>query len=239
MSKLKTRIWRMLKVVLITFGSLFITLCILAFTTLPFWAYYHLGTSNSKITEAPHTIVMLGGSGIPSGDGLIRVFYTARLSQTYPEASVIVAVPGNYADSLGVPRLFEKELELRGVPHRNISFETKGRNTREQALKIASRCTTAELKQPITLVTLPEHMKRAVLTFRKCGFTSVSGMPAFEFSLAADLTFSDSDLKGNQIAPPIGHNLQLRYQFWNHLKYEIVVIREYFGLTYYKMRGWV
>jgi hypothetical protein len=82
-------------------------------------------------------------------------------------------------------------------------------------------------------------MKRAVLTFRKCGFANVSGMPAFEFSLDADLTFSDSDLKGNAVAPPIGHNLQFRYQFWNHLKYEIVVIREYCGMAYYKLRGWI
>jgi hypothetical protein len=82
-------------------------------------------------------------------------------------------------------------------------------------------------------------MKRAVLAFRKCGYTNVSGLPTFEYSLDADLTFRDSDLKGNKIAPPIGNNLQVRYQFWNHLKYEILVIREYFGLGYYKLRGWI
>ena len=239
MKKLKSRIWGIIKVLLIALGCLFLLLCILAFTTAPFWAYYSLGTSNSKITQPPHTIVVLGGAGVPSGDGLMRCYYTARLAASYPEANVIIAVPGNSADSTSVPRLFEKELMLRGIAADKISFESAGRNTREQALKIASVLTPAQLQQPVTLVTLPEHMKRAVLTFRKCGFTKVSGMPAFEFSLDADLTFSDSDLKGNAVAPPIGHNLQFRYQFWNHLKYEIVVIREYCGLAYYKLRGWI
>jgi len=239
MRKLKSRVWRLTKVMLIAFGCLFLLLCILAFSTAPFWAYYALGTSNSRISQPPRTIVMLGGAGIPSGDGLMRCFYTARLAKLYPDARVIIAIPGNCRDSTGTPRLFEKELILRGIPAANISFEPEGRNTREQAMKTASILTPAQMVQPLTLVTLPEHMKRAVLTFRKCGFANVSGMPAFEFSLNADLTFSDSDLKGNKTAPAIGHNLQLRYQFWNHLKYEIVVIREYCGLAYYKLRGWI
>jgi len=182
---------------------------------------------------------MLGGAGIPSGDGLIRSFYTAKLATAHPEARVIIAMPGDIADSLSAPRLVAGELLLRGVKKNSISYENTGHNTREQAMKLAAGKTTAQLNQPLTLITSPEHMKRAVLTFRKSGFTMVSGLPAFEYSLDADLTFRDSDLKGNSLAPPIGNNLQVRYQFWNHLKYEISVLREYFGLAYYKLRGWI
>jgi len=182
---------------------------------------------------------MLGGAGIPSGDGLIRSFYTSKLAMANPGAQVIIAMPGDITDSLSAPRLVKSELEMRGVNPLLIGFEHTGRNTREQAQKLSARKTSAQLQQPITLVTSPEHMKRAVLAFRKCGFTTVSGIPTFEYSLDADLTFRDSDLKGNKLAPPIGNNLQIRYQFWNHLKYEIMVIREYFGLTYYKLRGWI
>ena len=239
MRKKTKRIWKFLKILLIATGSFFIALCILAFTTLPFWAYYYLGTSNCKITQPPGSIVLLGGAGIPSGDGLIRSFYTAKFATLHPEAKVIIAMPGDVMDSLSAPRRVENELELRGVNPHSIAFEHTGRNTREQALKIASGKTFAQLGQPVTLVTSPDHMKRAVLAFRKCGFTKVSGVPTFEYALDADLTFRDSDLKGNKIAPPIGNNLQIRYQFWNHLKYEIVVIREYFGLAYYKLRGWI
>lgn len=182
---------------------------------------------------------MLGGAGIPSGDGLIRSFYTAKLSTAHPEARVIIAMPGNITDSLSAPCLVAHELFLRGVKMNVISYENNGHNTREQALKLAAGKTSLQLNQPLTLVTSPEHMKRAILAFRKCGFTLVSGLPAFEYSLDADLTFNDTNLKGNPIAPPIGNNLQLRYQFWNHLKYEIIVLREYFGLAYYKLRGWI
>jgi uncharacterized SAM-binding protein YcdF (DUF218 family) len=239
MKKKTSRFWKILKLFLITLGCFFILLCILAFTTIPFWAYYSLGTTNSRITQAPSIIIMLGGAGIPSGDGLIRSYYTARFSKANPEANIIIAMPGDVNDSLSAPRLVEKELLTRGVNSASISFEHSGRNTREQAQKIAAGKTSAQLQQPITLVTSPEHMKRAVLAFRKCGFATVSGLPTFEYALETDLTFRDSDLKGSKIAPPIGNNLQFRYQFWNHLKYEIMVLREYFGLGYYKLRGWI
>lgn len=239
MKKKTGKLFNLLKILLISTGSLFIVFCILAFTTLPFWAYYSLGTANSKITQPPAVIIMLGGAGIPSGDGLIRSFYTSKLAAANPGAQVIIAMPGDVTDSLSAPRLVENELTLRGVNPQLIAFEPTGRNTREQAQKLAAGKTSAQLQQPLTLVTSPEHMKRAVLAFRKCGFTAVSGLPAFEYSLDADLTFSDSDLKGNKMVPPIGNNLQVRYQFWNHLKYEIMLIREYFGLAYYKLRGWI
>ncbi len=239
MKKKTNRIRKISKLLLITTGCFFIALCLLAFTTIPFWAYYSLGTSNSKITRSPSTIIMLGGAGIPSGDGLIRSYYTAKLAKANPNAQIIIAMPGDITDSLSAPRLVENELTLRHINPQSISFEHAGRNTREQAQKLAAGKTSTQLQQPVTLVTSPEHMKRAVLAFRKCGFTTVSGLPAFEYSLDADLTFSDSDLKGNKMAPPIGNNLQIRYQFWNHLKYEILVIREYFGLGYYKLRGWI
>lgn len=240
MKKKSNKISKILRLLLIISGCYFLLSCVLAFTTLPFWAYYSLGTSNSKIFKPPATIVMLGGAGIPSGDGLIRSYYTAWLGNANPRANIIIAMPGNISDSLSAPRLIEKELNIRGISPHSISFEHTGHNTREQAQKLASGKSTAQLRLPITLVTSPEHMKRAVLTFRKCGFTSVSGLPAFEFAPeATDLTFRDSDLKGNKLAPPIGNNLQLRYQFWNHMKYEIMVMREYFGLAYYKLRGWI
>ncbi len=239
MKKKTSRFAKIFKLLLITLGCFFALLCILAFTTLPFWAYYSLGTTNSRITKAPSTIIMLGGAGIPSGDGLIRSYYTASMAKTNPAAHVIIAMPGDVTDSLSAPRLVENELFIRGVNKLTISFEHTGRNTREQALKIAAGKTSAQLQLPITLVTSPEHMKRAVLAFRKCGYTAVSGLPTFEYALSSDLTFSDSDLKGNKMVPPIGNNLQIRYQFWNHLKYEIIVLREYFGLAYYKLRGWI
>ncbi len=239
MIKQGKRIWRIASYLLLTTGCFFILLCVLAFTTLPFWAYYSLGTKNSRIQEPPATIVMLSGAGIPSGDGLLRTYYTARLARANPAARVIISVPGDTADSMSAPRLVAAEMMMRGVPRQSIQFENTGRNTREQAQKLASTLTTEQLIQPLTIVTSPEHNRRAVLAFRKCGFREVSGLPTFEIALEADLRFRDSDLKGNKMAPDIGNNLQVRYQFWTHLKYEVLIIREYFALSYYKIRGWI
>jgi len=239
MKKRSNRVWSIIKTILILFGSIFLLLCILAFTKIPFWQYYNLGTNNSKITKPPVTIILLSGNGIPSESGLLRAYFTAQLGNTYPGANIIISMPGDLTDSLGDPELTANELLMRGISKERISFENLGLNTRQQALKLSERKTQAQLSQPITLVTAPEHMKRAVSTFRKCGFTSVSGLPTFEYSLKTDLTFKDNDLKGNKYVPSIGNNLQVRYQFWTQLKLEVLVMREYFGLTYYKLRGWI
>lgn len=239
MSKRGRSFGRLAGVFLLSGGSVFVLMILLAFTTLPFWAYYGLATGYSKIENAPETIVMLAGAGIPSENGLIRAYYTAKIARQCPDARIIIAAPGRINDSLGDPRRIASELELRGVNHKNISYAVNGKNTRGQALEIAEMVLQKDHDRPLTIVTSPEHVKRAVMSFRKCGFTNVKGLPAFESSLEMDLTFNDKDLKGNEIAPPIGGNLQVRYQFWNHLKYEIIVIREYFALSYYKLRGWI
>jgi uncharacterized SAM-binding protein YcdF (DUF218 family) len=230
---------RLIRILLPAGGVTFLLLIVLAFTTLPFHAYYRLATKGSRMSEKPATIVMLAGAGIPSENGLIRAWYTAWLAKESPEAKVIVAAPGKLNDSTGDPLSIAGELILRGVKGENILHETEGKNTRGQARNIAAMIPTSERNRPLAIVTSPEHIRRAVLSFRKAGFTNVSGFPAFESSLEADLVFDDRDLKGNRLAPPIGENLQFRYQFWNHLKYEVIVLREYFALAYYKLRGWI
>ncbi len=239
MKKKSSRAARFVKYLLYISGCTFFLLCALAFTKVPFWAYYNLGNCNSRITKPPVTIVLLSGSGIPSESGLLLAWYTARTGKTYPAARIVISIPGELSDSTGAAQLTARELMLRGIDKRQIDFECLGRNTREQAQKLSAGKTFAQLSLPLTLVTSPEHMKRSVLCFRKCGFTNVSGMPTFEHSLESDLKFKDSDLKGNRYVPSIGNNLQFRYQFWTQLKLEVLVLREYFGLTYYRLRGWI
>jgi uncharacterized SAM-binding protein YcdF (DUF218 family) len=239
MKKTRNRILRFTKLLLIISGSIFLLLCLLAFTKVPFWAYNNLGTYNNKITKAPVTIVLLSGSGIPSESGLLRAYFTATIGKTYPDANIVISMPGNLTDSLSDPRLTADELVMRGIARERISYESIGKNTRQQAMKLSEGKTQAQLSQSFTLVTSPEHMKRAVLVFRKCGFTTVSGYSTFGSSIQTDMTFNDSDLKGNKYIPSIGNNLQVRYQFWTQLKLEVLVMREYFGLAYYKLRGWI
>lgn len=220
-------------------GGVFLLLCILAFTTLPFHMYHKLATYSLPGKLPPKAIVMLSGAGIPSENGLIRAYFTATLAARYPEAFVIIAAPGDTSDMNSDPLRIAQELELRGVDPVRIYFEPEGKNTRGQALNLANGSGIDLKNTYIILVTSPEHITRAVKTFNRAGFSWVSGLPTFETSLSEDLTFIDKDLKGNKAVPPIGGNLQFRYQFWNHLKYEILVIREYIALGFYKLKGWI
>lgn len=239
MKKKSNRILKIIRILILIAGIKFLILCLLATTSLPFWAYYRLGTSGSKIQSPPKTIVLLSGLGLPSEDGLLRAYFTARLSEKYPEAKIVISIPGDLSDTMSTPNTTSRELTLRGVNRSKLLFETEGKNTRGQALMLAEGLLKNELSQPITIVTAPEHMTRAVKTFRKCGFSNVSGLPIFESALESNLIYDDNKLEGNKMAPSIGKNLQVRYQFWSHLKLEVIVLREYTAIAYYKLRGWI
>jgi uncharacterized SAM-binding protein YcdF (DUF218 family) len=180
---------------------------------------------------------MLGGGGMPGESNLMRSWYTALASEQFPHAKVIIAMPGDLKDSTSTPILMQRELVLRGINSNMIVFENTGTNTRYQALQCKYLLDTAS---PVLIITSPEHMRRAVLCFRKAGFKSVNALPAFENAAEADLTFSDDKLGGNKIlVPDVGNSISFRYQFWNHLKYEISFAREITALCYYQLRGWI
>ena len=62
---------------------------ILSFTDIPYFAYYRLGTANTKLSDPPDMIVILSGSGMPSPDGLIRAYYGVEASRKFPDAKII------------------------------------------------------------------------------------------------------------------------------------------------------
>ena len=240
MSKIKFKniyFFRIVRNFLVLMGIFFSACIILAFTTWPFWGYYWLGTSKSELTEKPEAIVLLGGGGMPSQSALMRSWYVEQAARSFPEAQVIVAMPGDVNDSLSTPLLMKKELVLRKVNPQNIRFLNEGTNTRAQAINLLG---LVKMQAPILLVTSPEHMRRSVLCFQKVGFEKVNALPAFENAVEADLSFKDDELGGNKtLAPDVGKSINMRYQLWNHLKYEILIAREMVALSYYKLRGWI
>jgi uncharacterized SAM-binding protein YcdF (DUF218 family) len=240
LTKSKTKSIQFLRIVrnlLTGIGIFFLGCIILALTEQPFWGYHWLGTSKAELTWKPDIIVVLGGGGMPSQSNLMRGWYAGNASKSFPEAKVVIAMPGDILDSLSTPRIMKKELILRGVKPDNIVFENDGTNTRAQALNSKN---LVKMQTPILLITSPEHMRRAVLCFRKAGFEKVNGLPAFENALEADLKFDDDKLGGNKtLMPDVGESINARYQLWNHLKYEILIAREIAALGYYRLRGWI
>jgi len=240
MSKIKTKsiyFLRILRKIFTVIGMFFSVCVLLALTEQPFWGYHWLGTSKSELKWKPGFIVLLGGGGMPSQSNLIRSWYTEKAAKSFPDARIIIAIPGEIIDSLSTPQLMKKELAIRGVNPAKIIFESEATNTRAQAVNCQR---IIKMQTPILLVTSPEHMRRAVLCFQKAGFEKVNALPAFENDLEADLTFKDDELGGNKtLVPDVGKNINMRYQLWNHLKYEILIARELVALAYYKLRGWI
>ena len=233
-------ILRVIRKFLIGLGILFLSVLVLSFTTLPFWGYYWLGTCESTITGKPDYIVMLGGGGMPSESNLMRAYYTFNAAKQSPKSRIVISLPGNIADSTSTARLVAAELISKGIDPQRILYENIGTNTRQEALCVNKLNQGELVGTSILLVTSPEHMCRAILTFRKVGFTTISALPAFESALEADLIFKDDELGGRKIpVPNIGGSITVRYQFWNHLKYEIQIAREMTALGYYWLRGWI
>lgn len=207
---------------------------------MPYWGYYWLGTSQSKITGNPDYIVLLGGGGMPSESSLMRAFFVFKAATESPESHIIISIPGNPSDSTSTARLVAAELISKGIDKQRILYEEQGTNTRSEAIYLKKFNSENLTNKSILLVTSPEHMRRAVLVFKKAGFTHISALPTFENALEADLIFKDNELGGNKLpVPNIGNNVEVRYQFWNHLKYEILIARELTALGYYKLRGWI
>jgi uncharacterized SAM-binding protein YcdF (DUF218 family) len=222
---------------LVVIGLFFSVCVVFALTEQPYWGYYWLGTSKSEMKWKPTHIIMMGGGGMPSQSNLMRSWYVEKAAKSFPEATIIIAIPGDITDSLSTPQIVKKELIMRGVNPDKIVFESEATNTRAQALDCRK---TIKMQTPILLVTSPEHMRRSVLCYQKVGFEKVNALPAFENALEADLSFKDDDLGGNKTGvPDVGKSINARYQLWNHLKYEILIAREVVALTYYRLRGWI
>ncbi len=228
---------RLLRNFFLLIGFFFFLCVVLAFTEQPYWVYHWLGTSKSELKWEPRHIILLGGGGMPSESNLIRCWYAQRAAKSFPNTKLIIAMPGLTEDSLSTPNRIKAELVAGGIPHKRIGFEPLGTNTRSQALECMRQ---VKMQAPILLVTSPEHMRRAVLSFKKAGFTKINALPAFENASEADLSFTDDELGGNApLIPDVGESTNMRYQVWNHLKYEILIARELVALSYYKLRGWI
>ena len=225
--------------ILIIFGMVLLILIVFAFTSGPFWMYYHLGTKNIDYDFRPDCIVLLGGSGMPSESNLIRSYYAAKTAEEYPAVPLIIVLPGDTSDTSSAVFQLTGEMILRGTGAERILYEAEGLNTRAQALNVFALLSDSAKKSKIVIVTSPEHMRRSMLCFKKAGFEDIGGCPAFEYANESDLTAFKDDLGGNGLIPGVNKSISLRYRFWIHLKYEVMIIREYFALAYYRLKGWI
>ena len=182
-----------------------------------------LEVGEADAIEAPEYIIVLGGGGIPSSTGLMRTYYGATQSLSFPDATVIVALPADEdPDKNSVGRMRD-ELVRRGVPASSIRMEAQGKNTHEQSERIRTMLGPAAQDDPVHIVTERSHLRRSLLCFRKAGFTRVYG-------IGAQNTGAEADMGGGTF---------LRYTLWTNLQLQIRVVREMIATALYKWRGWI
>ncbi len=217
-------------------GLIALVFVVLSFTDYPYYAYHWLGTANAKNTQEPDYIIVMGAGGMPSAKGVLRCYFAAKASEIYPEARLIVTLP---ADSAGFDQsahqLMIDELVGRGVDSTRILSEHKGSNTYTQAREI--RQMIAEPSPSLMLITSPDHMYRSVLTFKKQGFEKTGGLATFEHALDQELLFEKDE--SGKVTDKSSKMLGLRYNFWGYMNYQIIVLREYLAIAYYKLRGYI
>lgn len=207
-------------------------------TSLPWKVYGWLGDAGAPTAGEPRYLVVMGGGGIPSESGLMRTYAGAEAAARFPHARIVVAIPGDQADATSSPNRMRDELVLRGVAKDRILFEDQGRHTREQAVNCFKRFAASGPQPAVVVVTSPEHLRRCLLSFRKAGFTNVSGAAAFDVPVEADLRFETEELKGRHL-PDVGQSLTIRYRFWTNLILEARCLHELVALAYYRMLGWI
>lgn len=223
---------------LVTAGVVFVTILALCFTPYPWRAYTWLARDGHVLKSAPDVLVLMGGGGIPSETGLMRSYVVAQMARIHPNALVAVAMPDT--NDVSCIRMRE-ELILRGIQPDRIVWEDRGRNTREQAMRLRTMLYADGMEPAVLVITSPNHVKRCLLTFRKAGFHEVAGLAEFGESLTADMHYEREDLGGKPAIPlpDIGRTYTFRYAFWNNLGYQMRVLHELTGLAYYRVMGWI
>ena len=223
---------RIIKITFFALGVLLLVMVAIAFTSAPFYAYYHLGQdpNENDMPLQPKQIVMFGGAGMPSEDNLMRLYHTAALARHF-DIPVILVHPEDSLCQAEMTRL----LRQGGID--DILYMTEGANTRSQALELKAAYPKLS-DEPFIVVTSPEHLRRTVKCLNKAGFQNVIGKAAFPATVDFDLSLKKHKLGGNETIPSV-ESVKMRYTFFNYLKLEITCVREYLALGYYRIKGWI
>ena len=241
---------RLVRAGLLLFGLLTLLVAAVQFTHLPWRAYKSLSEVPGLVQASPTHVLVMGGSGIPGESGLTRTYFGAQAARRNPQADVLIAMPLGTNESFASRAYFD-ELRLRGVPAKRIRILAGGRNTREQALRLAEALSGRPTPSHVLIVTDPYHIRRTAACIRKAFAdqnqeVQLDGLPVFALSIEDPLEIIAEDLDAPRPAPApraavpnAGFSLRFRYDLWGNFGYTLTVLREYSALLYYRLRGWI
>lgn len=220
-----------IKIFFTSLGVIFLVAIILSFTSIPYKAYHHLAATEAELKESPTAIIVLSGVGMPSPDALLKLYFSKKVGEQFPKSTIYIALPEkNMNDSLSPIQLMKNELIMNNISSDRVWLSPQGHNTYTQLSALSNIISTSE---SILIITSPEHMLRSILTMKKLGYTEVGGLPTFEVP-SEEILLKSKKNKKTEV-----DNLDLRYNMWSYLQYEIKVVREYCAITYYWFKGWI
>jgi len=212
----------------------FMALVIFAVAILPIGDWLLMPLENRfppAIPDQVDGIVIIGGDENPRisdqrGEPVayisaMRYLVFAKLARDYPKAQLVfsggpgVIEPYNRMKDGEVAK---QALESIGVPVSRMIFETRSRNTYENAVFSADMVHPSK-NQKWLLVTNAWHMPRAIACFRKAGW-DIYPMPA-------------GYLSGTEKFPPLQFSLE------DDLLKVTFAVHEYYGLLEYWLKGYI
>ncbi|NLG34341.1 MAG: YdcF family protein [Lentisphaerae bacterium] len=243
---------RLVRTLLVAAGAAALLAAALQFTGIPWRAYNRLADVPGATPLEPTHILLMGGSGIPGKSGLMRTYYAALAAARHPDADLLVAMPlGD--DTSESSSAYLDELRLRGVLSERMRILPGGRNTREQALRLAEHLAQEIPTASVLIVSDPPHIRRTAACLRRVGFRHLAAFPAHPVAIedplgwkAAELEIHSCTAPAESAPPPplpfvpdIGVSTTLRYNLWNNLGYSVDALREHTALLYYRLHGWI
>jgi uncharacterized SAM-binding protein YcdF (DUF218 family) len=194
----------------------------------------------AETVPAAEVIVVLGGatepmesprSGVEVNDAADRIIYAARLYHQ-KKAPIILLSGGSISwevrNSSPAQEMTEI-LELLGVPQKDMWLEPQSRNTYENALYSHKILEEKGLNR-IILVTSAMHMPRSAALFEHQGFEVIPAPTDYTVTekVWSDLSQGDIEKKIISFFPST-----------SYLSLTTNVLKEYFGMLVYRLRGWM
>jgi uncharacterized SAM-binding protein YcdF (DUF218 family) len=230
---------RFVRNALLICGVVFVSTVLLAMSSLPARVDRWLVNPPSTLQGDPALIVVLGGGGIPSESGLMRTYYGALAAAKYPGAEIVLALPEVVDVSSSALIRMRDELIMRGVDSDRILLAPYGANTRAQAVEVKRMMGAGSARMPILLVSSPDHLRRAVLTFRKVGFNHVGSYAALNTYDEGEYSLDPEAVDDTLSIPSVENNLVVRYKLWAQLELCVGSLRELVALAYYRVKEWI
>ena len=209
------------------------------------WISHSLEVQHGPIQENPQAdaIVILGGALHPNlpprqnvevGEAGDRLFHGAYLY--HKEYAPLIVTSGGWVSLYWDPGEYRSEaaemksvLQLLGVPEGAILVEPNSQNTKENAEFTADLLADLSINK-IVLITTARHMPRAVAVFEKQGFEVVPAPTDYFVTGEPDVA------NGNLWKNLTLLNLVPQAKF---VDVTTKSMKEYVGIVYYWMRGWL